>query len=321
MKNLTTYNGLVVRSTGSWYDVERDNSRTRLTCRIKGKFRLHDLKITNPVAVGDRVQVEMEPGLETGLITAIAPRSNYVVRSSPRKKHYMQLLACNIDQAVLITTIRNPNVKLGFIDRFLLLTEPYNIPTTIVFNKADLYDEGDMELYRILEHIYTVIGYSMMLVSATEADNLDILKQHLAGKLTLISGHSGVGKTTLINAIEPGLNLRTGDISDYSGKGQHTTTFAEMFRLSVGGAIIDTPGIKSLTFTNMSEEEVAHNFREFFRVSAQCKFANCRHMNEPGCRVKELVESADISPIRYQNYLQIIQEIRDQNYWELNTQL
>lgn len=318
MEKLT---GLIIRSTGVWYDVLPEHSDTALTCRIKGKFRLNELRLTNPVAVGDRVEVTMEPGLETGQITKIFHRQNYVVRSSPRKKHHLQLMACNVDQAILITTIRNPDVKLGFIDRFLLLTEPYNVPTIIIFNKADLYEAEDMEMYRILEHIYTEIGYTVILVSAKDKVNIDKVRNVLKDKLSLVSGHSGVGKTTLINTIDPRLNLRTGELSDYSGKGQHTTTFAEMFPLMDGGSIIDTPGIKSLSFSNMNEEEVAHNFREFFRASPECKFTNCRHINEPGCKIKQLVETGEISPIRYQNYLQIVQEISDQNYWELNTQL
>lgn len=290
---------------------------TVMDCRIVGKFRLEGQKVTNPVAVGDEVEVEPNENEETGTIRNILPRRNYVVRQSPRRKHDLHLLASNIDQAVVIVTIVQPDLKQGFIDRFLLMTEPYSIPTVIVFNKADLYDAGHRGVFEYLRGIYESIGYRALLVSATEGEGVGELKSLLKGKVSLISGQSGVGKSTLVNAIEPGLELRTQELSDYSGKGQHTTTFAEMHPLAEGGALIDTPGIKSLSFIHLEPMDVAHNFREFFEYSENCKFGgNCLHRNEPGCAVKEAVESEALSDLRYMNYLTLLEEVEDQNYWE-----
>ncbi|MEM9819786.1 MAG: ribosome small subunit-dependent GTPase A [Bacteroidota bacterium] len=307
--------GIVIRSTGSWYQVQLAEG-TQLDCRIVGKFRLDGQKLTNPVAVGDEVEIRLEADEERGLIQKILPRKNYVVRQSPRKKHHLHLLASNIDQAAVIMTIVHPKLKQGFIDRFLLMTEPYNIPVSIIFNKMDLYNEGDLAVYEYLKDVYEAIGYRVFLVSATEKKGLKELQESLKGKITLISGQSGVGKSTLINGMQPQLDLRTEEISDYSGKGQHTTTFAEMFDLDFGGKIIDTPGIKTLAFNNLEPMDVAHNFREFFQVSENCKFADCTHRNEPKCAVKAAIEEGDISELRYNNYLQILEEIEDQNYWE-----
>ena len=314
--------GIVIKSTGSWYQVRVEDS-SMLQCRIVGKLRLDGLKLTNPVAVGDEVEVEIENvGEQTGIIKQVLPRRNYVLRQSPRKKHDMHLLASNIDQALLVSTIVQPNLKQGFIDRFLLMTEPYEIPVTIAFNKADLYSEEDLEIFGGLKYIYTDIGYEVLLVSATEQQGLEELRATLQGKTTLLSGQSGVGKSSLITAIQPHLVLRTGDLSDYSGKGQHTTTFAEMHPLDFGGFIIDTPGIKTLAFNNLEPLDVAHNFREFFAVSAECKFGgSCLHRNEPGCAVKAAIEAGDISELRYINYLTILEEVEDQNYWERHREM
>jgi len=308
--------GTVIKSTGSWYEVLLDD-RSVIKCRMAGKIKLDDLKLTNPVAVGDIVTIELEPADgKSGIIKAIAPRRNYVVRQSPRKKHQLHFLASNIDQALLIVSIREPMLKLGFIDRFLLMTEPYSIPVIIVCNKADIYTADDLITFAALQEVYTRIGYTVLKVSAMTNEGIHTLKNLLKDKITLVSGQSGVGKSTLINAIEPGLGLRTEEISGFSGKGQHTTTFAEMFPLAEGGGIIDTPGIKTLAFSHLEVMDVAHNFKELFALSDQCRFANCTHRNEPGCAIKPAVESGDISSVRYQNYLQILEEIEDQNYWE-----
>ena len=309
--------GVVIKSTGSWYQVRMEDGQ-EIPCRIRGKFRLYGKRLTNPVAVGDEVQVLIDEDADerSGLIKEIGERRNSVVRQSPRQKHHLHLMASNIDQAVLIITIREPNLKQGFIDRFLLMTEPHDIPAVIVINKSDLYDEEDLELYEGLKYMYEDIGYRVLLTSAQSGEGLDDFRSVLEGKVSLISGQSGVGKSSLVNAIEPGLDLRTSMLSDYSGKGQHTTTFAEMHPLSGGGYIIDTPGIKTLTFNHLEPQDVAHNFREFFEVSVNCKFNNCLHRNEPKCAVKAAIENGEISELRYINYLTILEEVEAQNYWE-----
>lgn len=314
--------GVVIKSTGSWYQVKLEDGSV-WQCRIVGKFRLDGMKLTNPVAVGDEVEMEIEDRTEnTGIIKQILPRKNYVIRQSPRKKHDMHLLASNIDQALLISTVVNPNLKQGFIDRFLLMTEPYEIPVTIVFNKADLYDEEALEIFGGLKYIYTKIGYQVLLVSALQEKGTEELRDVLKDKITLVSGQSGVGKSSLINAIQPQLHLRTTELSDHSGKGQHTTTFAEMHDLDFGGAIIDTPGIKLLAFNNLEPLDVAHNFREFFAVTENCRFGGkCLHRNEPGCAVKAAIEAGKISELRYINYLTLLEEIEDQNYWERHKEM
>ena len=229
----------------------------------------------------------------------------------------MHLLASNVDQAVVVITMVQPKLKQGFIDRFLLMTEPYNISTLIVFNKADLYKEGDMKIFHNLQKMYQDIGYDCLLLSAETGLGLEILADKLKDKISLIGGQSGVGKSSLLNKLDPSIVRKTGIISDYSGKGQHTTTFAEMFPFSMGGYIIDTPGIKTLGFNYLSPEEVAHNFREFFELSEKCRFGGkCLHRNEPNCAVKEGLEKTVVSELRYQNYLQILSEIDEQNYWE-----
>lgn len=308
--------GIVIKSTGSWYQVRRPDE-TVVDCRIVGKFRLNGIRLTNPVAVGDEVEFEIEGTEQTGIIKNILPRRNYVVRQSPRKKHALHLLASNIDQAILIITIVQPNLKQGFIDRFLLMTEPYNIPAVVIFNKADLYGDRELAMFEYLQEVYEAINYPVLLVSAKEGRGLDDFQKLLKDKVTLICGQSGVGKSTLVNNIQSRLHLRTQELSDYSGKGQHTTTFAEMFPLDFGGRIIDTPGIKTLSFNNLEAMDVAHNFREFFEASQDCRFGGgCLHRNEPGCAVKEAVEEGSISELRYINYLALLDEVEAQNYWE-----
>ncbi|WP_421794720.1 ribosome small subunit-dependent GTPase A [Haliscomenobacter sp.] len=308
--------GTVIKSTGSWYNVRMEDGQV-LECRTVGKMRLNDLPLTNPIAVGDEVVFEMENETGNGLIKGIMPRRNYVVRQSPRRKHDLHLLASNIDQALLVTTITQPKLKQGFIDRFLLMVEPYEIPTIIVFNKADLYNDEDLEVYAYLEDLYQGLGYTVILASAMTGDGVAELKAQLKDKVTMLSGQSGVGKSSLLNQIQANLELRVGEISDWSGKGQHTTTFAEMHPLDMGGQIIDTPGIKTLSFIHLEPNQVAHNFREIFALSPQCRFGGaCLHRNEPKCAVKAAVEREEISSLRYENYLYILQEIEDLNHWE-----
>ena len=310
-------NGLVIKSTGSWYDVKLDDGKV-VPSRIIGKFKIKGLRTTNPVAVGDKVELIIEEGEEgTGLIKTIHKRDNYVARQSPRKKHEIHLLASNVDQAMVIVTVIEPMLKQGFIDRFLVMTEPFNIPTTIVFNKSDLYGDDEMPIYLYLKELYEKIGYQVMLVSAEQKLGLDELKDFLKDKNTLVSGQSGVGKSSLVNSLLPDLGLKTTILSDFSGKGQHTTTFAEMFELDFGGHIIDTPGIKTLSFNFLSPMDLVHNFREFFKASENCKFGgSCLHRNEPHCAVKEAIENEEISDLRYANYMALLEEIEEQNYWE-----
>jgi len=313
--------GIVARVTGSWHDIRLEDGSI-LPSRIIGKLRMDDIKTTNPVGVGDEVEVQYEAGDDfKGVITEVLPRRNYVVRQSPRRKHDLHLLASNVDQAVLVTTIISPTLKMGFIDRFLLMTEPHNIPVIIAINKNDLFGEEETEVFGGLKIMYEDIGHKVISCSAQTEDGVEELKVLLKDKITLVAGQSGVGKSTLVNAIQPGLGLKTDEISDYSGKGQHTTTFAEMFSLDQGGYIIDTPGIKMLSFNNLEPMDVAHNFREFFEASSGCRFPNCLHRNEPGCAVKKAVEEGSISVLRYEHYLQIIEEIEDQNYWERHKNL
>ncbi|AEE49912.1 ribosome small subunit-dependent GTPase A [Haliscomenobacter hydrossis] len=308
--------GIVIKSTGSWYQVRLEDGKV-LDCRVVGKLRLNDLPLTNPIAVGDEVSLEMENETGNGLIKGVLPRKNYVVRQSPHRKHELHLLASNIDQALLVTTITNPRLKPGFIDRFLLMVEPYEIPTIIVFNKADLYEDADFEVFAYMEDLYQGLGYTVILASAKTGDGVEELKALLKDKVTMLSGQSGVGKSSLLNQIQASLDLRVGDISEYSGKGQHTTTFAEMHPLDFGGQIIDTPGIKTLGFIHLEPNQIAHNFREFFALSSQCRFGGaCLHRNEPNCAVKAALEKEEISPLRYENYLYILQEIEDLNHWE-----
>ena len=308
--------GTIIRVTGSWHDVRMDDGKI-IPCRIIGKLRLEDIRTTNPVGVGDHVLIEPDSGDATkGVIKEVLHRTNYVVRQSPRKKHELHLLASNVDQAVLVTTIIQPNLKMGFIDRFLLMTEPHDIPVIIVINKSDLFGEEEQEIFGGLQIMYSEIGHEVVQCSSYSGTGVEELRVILKDKTTLVAGQSGVGKSTLINTLQPGLGLKTDEISDYSGKGQHTTTFAEMFTLDWGGYIIDTPGIKMLSFNNLEPLDVAHNFREFFAKSVDCRFPNCLHRDEPGCAVKAGVEAGTISSLRYEHYIQILAEIDEQNYWE-----
>ncbi len=310
--------GIITKSTGKYYDIRDKENGDTISGIIRGKFKLNGLKLTNPVAVGDKVQYSIEG--QIAIIEKIENRTNYVVRQSPRKKHFLHLIASNVDQALLIVTIVEPKLKQGFIDRFLLMTEPYNIPVHILFNKCDLWNEEDNEVFEYLKDVYTDIGYNVIKCSMTDQTSIDDIKSIIANKISLISGQSGVGKSSLINNLLPQLNLKTQHLSNFSGKGQHTTTFAEMFDVNEVTHIIDTPGIKTLSFNHLEVMDIAHNFREFFKYSEDCRFGDCSHRNEPSCAIKEGIEKGYISELRYANYLQLIDEIENQNYWERITE-
>ncbi len=296
--------GLVIKSTGSWYEVLTDSGET-VNCRIKGKFRTLDIKTTNPVAVGDRVDIEREPDLETGLITFLHPRKNYIIRKSVNLSKQAQILAANLDQTFLIVTLASPRTSLGFIDRFLVTAEAYHVSAKLIFNKLDLFSDEGLDILREYQQIYEKAGYPCYSVSATEQTNLDQVKELLKDQVTLVSGHSGVGKSTLINALLPGFQLKTGDISDWSDKGKHTTTFAEMFKLPFGGYLIDSPGIRELGVFDIEKQELGRLFPEIRELMGNCKFHNCRHINEPGCAVLKALENEEIEPSRYESYLSI----------------
>jgi ribosome biogenesis GTPase / thiamine phosphate phosphatase len=296
--------GLVIKSTGSWYQVETGTGKV-VDGRIKGKFRTRDIKTTNPVAVGDRVTIEPEPDQDTGVIKALADRKNYIIRKSVNLSKQAQIIAANLDQAFLVVTLASPRTSTGFIDRFLVTAEAYDIPAGLVFNKIDLYSEEGMEILAAYEEIYKKAGYPCYEVSAMEGTNVTQLEELLQDKITLISGHSGVGKSTLINKLLPGIALRTGEISEWSDKGQHTTTFAEMHKLPKGGYLIDTPGIRELGIIDISQQELGHFFPEIRERMHSCRFNNCRHINEPGCAVLEAVENGGMEASRYDSYLSI----------------
>jgi ribosome biogenesis GTPase len=308
--------GIVAKSTGSWYLVRLEDGRIQ-ECRMKGVIRLDDRKTTNPVAVGDHVDVEEEENGDT-VITKIHPRRNYIIRKSINLSKQAQILASNLDQAIIVATLVAPRTSLGFIDRFLVTAEAYSIPAKIIFNKSDVLDEELRKLQSEIISIYTGAGYECHIVSSFDKTSVDKLKKLLKDKTTLFTGHSGVGKSTLINVIQPGLDIKTGDISSAHLKGMHTTTFAELHPLSFGGFIIDTPGIKELGLVEMKKEEVGHYFPEIRAVMNNCKFNNCLHVNEPKCAVKKAVENGEISEERYYSYLGILNgEEMDWKEWEV----
>jgi len=295
--------GRVLRSTGSSYLVRLDEGG-QINCTVRGKFRLDEEKTTNPVAVGDSVIVEFTEGV----ITEILPRTNYISRQSPRQKAARHIIASNIDQAFLIATIAQPRTSTGFIDRFLLAAEAYGIPAHIIFNKQDIIKGKDLKKQEEAASVYRKIGYPVHLVSALSENDVEQIRRLMKEKTTLISGHSGVGKSTLINAIHPDANLKTGDISEYHQKGMHVTTFAEMFELPFGGYVIDTPGIKEFGLLDIEPNEVSHYFREMRDLINDCKFNNCLHLNEPKCAVRQALEAGDIPEERYKNYLNILED-------------
>ncbi len=306
--------GIVYKSTGSWYTVKTSNGKI-YECRIKGKFRLKGIKSTNPIAVGDYVDFELETknNQETGIINRIQDRKNYIVRKSVNLSKQTHIIASNVDQVFLLITINNPPTFTSFIDRFLATAEAYSVNTVLLFNKVDTYDEETLLEVKYLAALYRKIGYECIGVSAITGKNVDKVKALMKGKVSMFSGHSGVGKSTLVNAIEPDLDLKTKEISEQHQQGQHTTTFAEMFDLSFGAKIIDTPGIKGFGIVDMEKEEVGDYFPEFFALKQECKFNNCLHLKEPKCAVKKALENDEIAYSRYRSYLQIL-EGEDEHY-------
>lgn len=310
--------GVVVKSTGSWYDVRTEKGDI-IKCRLKGIFRLDESKEkdSNPVAVGDKVEISKADSEDGWMIAAIKERENYIVRSSPKHKGARQIIAANLDQCMLIVTMANPRTSTGFIDRFLMTAEAYHIPAVIVFNKQDMLDVKTKRKQDFVSQIYESIGYKTVFVSAINSENIEAIKDELRNKTTLVSGHSGVGKSTLMNAIQPGLNLKTLEISKFSGKGMHTTTFAEMHALNFGGSVIDTPGIREFGIMDFKPEEISHYFIEFRDLIPQCKFNNCLHENEPGCAVKKAYLDGKISEERFGNYLNIMLDYKaNYKHWE-----
>jgi ribosome biogenesis GTPase len=306
--------GTVYKSTGSWYTVKSEQDDF-IECRMKGKFRLKGIKSTNPIAVGDIVDYELEETSDTvtGTINNIHERKNYIVRKSVNLSHQMHIIASNIDTVFLLVTINNPPTTPNFIDRFLVTAEAYGIETVLVFNKIDTFDEATLDEQLYLQHIYENIGYKCLRVSAKDGTGIVKLKAMMIGKVSMFSGHSGVGKSTLVNALEPSLQLKTKTISEASKQGQHTTTFAEMYDLSFDARIIDTPGIKGFGIVDMEKEEISGYFPEFFKLKDQCKFNNCLHKDEPHCAIKAALEKDEIAWSRYNSYLKIL-EGDDENY-------
>ena len=304
--------GLVIKNTGSWYQVKTDEGQL-IDCKIKGNFRLKGIRSTNPIAVGDYVQL-VTNNEGTAFITEIEDRKNYIIRRASNLSKQSHILAANLDQCMLIVTVSYPETSTTFIDRFLASAEAYRIPVKLIFNKVDRYNEDDLRYLDGLINLYTHIGYPCFKISALHNEGIETLKAELAGKVTLLSGNSGVGKSTLINAILPEQSLKTGEISDYHHKGMHTTTFSEMFELKEGGYLIDTPGIKGFGTFDMEEEEVGHYFKEIFQYSSQCKYSNCTHRHEPGCAVLKAVEDHLISQSRYTSYLSMLEDKEESKY-------
>ncbi|WP_273567882.1 ribosome small subunit-dependent GTPase A [Maribacter halichondriae] len=306
--------GIVYKSTGSWYTVKTEEG-VFYECRIKGKFRIKGIKSTNPVAVGDVVNFEIEEtGDEvTGIITRIRDRKNYIIRKSVNLSKQTHIIAANLDQVFLLVTLNNPTTYTIFIDRFLATAEAYDIPAILLFNKLDTYSDEQLDEIRFLATLYRKIGYTCIGISAKTGKNVNQVKELMKGKTSMFAGHSGAGKSTLINAIEPGLELKTAEISDQHLQGQHTTTFAEMFDLRFDARIIDTPGIKGFGMVDMEAAEIGDYFPEFFALKGECKFNDCLHMDEPDCAVKEALENNTVSWSRYRSYVQMTAG-EDENY-------
>ena len=303
--------GIVIKSTGSWYTVRTDDGNS-IECRIKGNFRLKGIRSTNPIAVGDHVEITEQKednnseGAVIGLITNIIERKNYIIRKSPNLSKESHIIAANIDQAFLIVTIKHPVTTTTFIDRFLVSAEAYRIPCRIIFNKIDLYNEAQTSLMNFLIEVYEKVGYQCLKISAKKDIGMNELKMMMKNKTNVFSGHSGVGKSTIINSIQPGTMLKTGIISDSHHSGKHTTTYSEMIDLDFGGFIIDTPGIKGFGLLEMEKEEIAHYFPEMFQLLNNCQYYNCTHIHEPGCAVKKAVVEGQIAESRYDTYLGLL---------------
>lgn len=298
--------GLVLKSTGSWYTVKTETNGI-MNCRVKGKFRISEIRSTNPVAVGDRVTVE-KVDQQTGVIINIEDRKNYIIRKASNLSKETHIIAANIDQAVLVVTLAFPETSLEFMDRFLAAAEAYRIPVTLVINKTDLYQHTLQNLINEVHEIYEPIGYKVIETSILQPANIELLHAELKNKVSVLSGNSGVGKSSLVNSIYPSLNLKVGKISDYHMKGKHTTTFAEMFELPDGGYIIDTPGIKGYGMVHMDKAEIYHFFPDIFKYASACQYYNCLHIEEPKCAVKQAVENGWIAPSRYHSYLSILND-------------
>ncbi len=300
--------GTIYKSTGSWYTVKTDEG-TYYECRIKGKFRIQGIKSTNPVAVGDRVVFELDTKSDqvTGVIVAIEDRQNYIIRKSVNLSKQTHIIAANVDQVFLLVTLNNPPTFTSFIDRFLVTAEAYDVKAILLFNKIDTYSEEELLEIKYLADMYRRIGYECLGISALQGKNIDTLKEYMRGKVNMFSGHSGVGKSTLVNKIDPSLSIKTKAISEQHQQGQHTTTFAEMYDLPFEAKIIDTPGIKGFGVVDMDKEEISDYFPEFFALKAACKFNNCLHIDEPKCAVKEALENDKLFWSRYKSYLQLIE--------------
>jgi len=306
--------GVVYRSTGSWYSVKDEQGRF-WNARIKGVMKLDNLTSTNPIAVGDEVEMEPEnEGENSAMITAIRDRRNYINRQSPRLKHQQHIVASNLDQSLLIATIKEPRTSQGFIDRFLVACEMYHVPAVIVFNKFDVYKKKDIEQYQAWKEIYEAVGYKVLPMSVKDGTGVEEVQHLLKDKVTLISGHSGVGKSSFINAVLPGVKIRTQDVSGWSGKGLHTTTFAEMYDLPYGGRIIDTPGMREFGLVNIERQELSGYFPEMRERLNDCQFNNCLHINEADCAIKEAVRNGAISEDRYVSYYNILESIKEHNW-------
>ena len=306
--------GTVYRSTGSWYSV-KDEQGKFWNARIKGVMKLDNLTSTNPIAVGDIVEMEPEnEGENSAMITTIQDRRNYINRQSPRLKHQQHIVAANIDQSLLIATIKEPRTSQGFIDRFLVACEMYHVPAIIVFNKFDLYKKKELDTYAEWKEIYETIGYTVMPMSVKDGTGVEEIRALLKDKISLISGHSGVGKSSFINAVLPGVKIRTQDVSGWSGKGLHTTTFAEMYDLPSGGRLIDTPGMREFGLVDIERPELSGYFPEMRQRLNDCQFNNCLHINEPGCAIKEAVRNGEISEDRYVSYYNILESIKEHSW-------